>query len=48
MPLDDSYSFDAGIGEKKNKAQSKHEKERALIEALIIEHSLRSQENQDA
>ena len=38
MPLDDSNSFDAGIGETKNKAQSKHEKERALIEALIIEH----------
>jgi len=48
VPLDDSNSFDAGIGETKNKAQSKHEKERALIEALIIEHSLRSQENQDA
>ena len=41
VPLDDSYSFDAMLGEKEikaqNKAQTKHEKNQALIQALILE-----------
>ena len=43
VPLDDSYSFDANIGEPKIKTPNKtskpqKEKERALIEVLIIEY----------
>jgi ATP-dependent DNA helicase RecG len=43
VPLDDSYSFDAGIGESKKKTPIKtskpqNEEERAVIEVLIVEH----------